>query len=65
MREIAHKKDIPTELTVEIEKLSNLGFGIARIDGYVIFVEMFNLYSSICFKIFWRMEILELLISEI
>ena len=39
MREIAHKKDIPTELIVEIEKLSNLGFGIARIDGYVIFVE--------------------------
>lgn len=39
MREIAHKKDIPTELTVEIEKLSNLGFGIARVDGYVIFVE--------------------------
>lgn len=39
MREIAHKKDIPTELTVEIEKLSNLGYGIARKDGYVIFVE--------------------------
>lgn len=39
MREIAHKKDIPTELTVEIEKLSNLGYGIARVDGYVIFVE--------------------------
>lgn len=39
MREIAHKKDIPTELTVRIEKLSNLGYGIARIDGYVIFVE--------------------------
>ena len=27
------------ELTVEIEKLSNLGFGIAKVDGYVIFVE--------------------------
>jgi len=39
MREIAHKKDIPTKLTVEIEKLSNLGYGIARVDGYVIFVE--------------------------
>lgn len=33
------KKDIPQELVVEIEKLSNLGFGIARVDGYVIFVE--------------------------
>lgn len=39
MRQITHKKDIPTELTVEIEKLSNLGYGIARADGYVIFVE--------------------------
>ena len=39
MRQIIHKKDIPTELTVEIEKLSNLGYGIARADGYVIFVE--------------------------
>lgn len=39
MREIAHKKDIPAELTVRIEKLSNLGYGIARVDGYVIFVE--------------------------
>ena len=37
--QIAHKKDIPSELTVEIEKLSNLGYGIARVDGYVIFVE--------------------------
>ena len=34
-----NKKDIPQELTVEIEKLSNLGFGIARVEGYVIFVE--------------------------
>lgn len=33
------KKDIPQELTVEIEKLSNLGYGIAKVDGYVIFVE--------------------------
>ncbi len=34
-----NKKDIPEILTVEIEKLSNLGLGIARIEGYVIFVE--------------------------
>ena len=33
------RKDIPEELVVEIEKLSNLGFGIAKVDGYVIFVE--------------------------
>ena len=33
------KRDIPQELTVKIEKLSNLGFGIAKVDGYVIFVE--------------------------
>lgn len=37
--QIAHKKDVPSELIVEIEKLSNLGFGIARYEGYVIFVE--------------------------
>ncbi len=34
-----NKKDIPQELTVEVEKLSNLGYGIAKIDGYVIFIE--------------------------
>ena len=34
-----NKKEIPETLIVEIEKLSNLGFGIARVDGYVIFVE--------------------------
>ena len=34
-----NKKDVPEELIVEIEKLSNLGYGIARVDGYVIFVE--------------------------
>ena len=34
-----NKKDIPQELVVEIEKVSNLGFGIATVDGYVIFVE--------------------------
>ena len=39
MQQIAHKKDIPSELTVKIEKLSNLGYGIARLDGYVFFVE--------------------------
>lgn len=37
--QIAHKKDIPSELVVDIEKLSNLGFGIARVNGYVVFVE--------------------------
>ena len=37
--QITTKKDIPETLVVEIEKLSNLGFGIAKIDGYVIFVE--------------------------
>lgn len=34
-----NKKDIPEILEVKIEKLSNLGFGIAKVDGYVIFVE--------------------------
>ena len=33
------KKEIPSELTVKIEKLSNLGLGIAKVDGYVIFVK--------------------------
>ena len=37
--EITNKKEVPAELTVEIEKLSNLGFGIARFNNYVIFVE--------------------------
>ena len=36
--QIVNKKDIPKELTVKIEKLSNLGLGIAKIDGYVIFI---------------------------
>lgn len=31
--------NINDELTVSIEKLSNLGTGIARVDGFVIFVE--------------------------
>ena len=39
MQQITHKKDIPSELTVKIEKLSNLGYGIARLNGYVFFVE--------------------------
>ncbi len=39
MHEITNKKNIPTELIVTIEKLSNLGYGIARFDGYVIFVK--------------------------
>lgn len=33
-----NKNDIPDELTLEIEKLSNLGLGIAKLDGYVFFV---------------------------
>lgn len=33
------KKDIPEELVVKVEKLSNLGFGIAKYEGYVLFVE--------------------------
>ena len=37
--QVKNKKDIPEELTVEIEKLSNLGAGIARLDGFVIFSE--------------------------
>ena len=37
--QIVNKKDIPDTLTVKIEKLSSQGFGIARVDGYVIFVE--------------------------
>ena len=37
--QVARKKDVPSELTAEIEKLSNLGYGIARYEGYVIFVE--------------------------
>ncbi len=37
--QIANKKDIPETLIVDIEKLSNLGYGIAKLDGYVIFVE--------------------------
>ena len=36
--QITNKKDIPEILTVKIEKLSNLGLGIAKLDGYVIFV---------------------------
>ena len=32
------KKNIPETFTVKIEKLSNLGLGIAKYDGYVIFI---------------------------
>ena len=38
MHKIVNKKDIPQILDVNIEKLSNLGLGIAKVDGYVIFV---------------------------
>lgn len=34
-----NKKEVPEELVVTIEKLSNLGLGIAKYNGYVIFVE--------------------------
>ena len=34
-----NKKNIPETITLKIEKLSNLGLGIAKLDGYVIFVE--------------------------
>ena len=37
--QIANKKDIPEILDVKIDKLSNLGFGISKNNGYVIFVE--------------------------
>ena len=36
--QIINKKEIPDTLTVKIEKLSNLGLGIAKTDGYVIFI---------------------------
>lgn len=39
MQQIAGKKEIPSELIVEVDKLSNLGYGISRVNGYVIFVE--------------------------
>ena len=32
------KNNIPETLTVKVEKLSNLGLGIAKYDGYVIFI---------------------------
>ncbi len=32
------KNEIPESLTLKIEKISNLGLGIAKTDGYVIFV---------------------------
>ncbi len=36
--QIVNKKDVPEILTVNIEKLSNLGLGLAKYEGYVIFV---------------------------
>jgi len=39
MRTIEDNTTLPSELTLEIEKLSNLGFGIARKDRCIIFVE--------------------------
>ena len=36
---VINKKDIPDELIVKVEKLSNLGLGIAKFNGYVIFIE--------------------------
>ena len=36
--QIVNKNDIPEILTVQILKLSNLGLGIAKYEGYVIFV---------------------------
>ena len=39
MQTVVNKKDIPEILTVKVEKLSNLGFGIAKHEGYVLFVE--------------------------
>lgn len=36
--QIINKKNVPDSMTVKIEKMSNLGFGIAKYDGYVIFV---------------------------
>ena len=37
--EFVDKKSVPEELIVKIEKLSNLGYGIAKFNNYVIFVE--------------------------
>ena len=36
--QIIDKKLVPEILTVKIDKMSNLGFGIAKYQGYVIFV---------------------------
>lgn len=37
--QITDKREIPEELILEVEKLSNLGYGICRVNGYVIFAE--------------------------
>ena len=39
MPEIKNKKEVPEVLEVDIEKLSYQGYGIAKYNGYVIFVE--------------------------
>ena len=39
MHQVASEKIKTQELIVDIIKLSNLGLGIAKVDGYVIFVE--------------------------
>lgn len=44
-----NKKNIPETITLKIEKLSNLGLGIAKLDGYVIFVE--NAYPGDIVKV--------------
>lgn len=36
--QIATKNDVPNTEIVHIEKLSNLGYGVAHINGYVVFV---------------------------
>lgn len=36
--QVINKTDVPEILTVKIEKLSNLGLGIAKVGGFVIFV---------------------------
>lgn len=39
MQQINNLEEIPAELTVNVEKFSNLGYGIAKYNGFVIFVE--------------------------
>ena len=37
--QIISKQEIPQELIVKVEKISNLGLGIAKFDGFVIFIK--------------------------